>query len=247
MTMGDKLHSCESTNLSDRISRRLRNHVIKIRGLALATITVATLGACSSTHNLKVDSQFPIPLVEKIPAKIGLLLDDDLRGYSYQETVQQQGEWNLSLGSAQELLFTRLASGMFSAYVKVSSASEQSLDATLKPTITGFQFSLPEQTRSNFYEVWIKYDFQLIAPSGELLAQWQLPAYGKASRKDYSNAQNGVQHAAIAACRDAMAFFALNFTKEPDVKSWLDTLTASPNPSVERSLSKSTPAIGEAS
>lgn len=185
-------------------------------------LMLVAVGGCSGTTNLSLDAQFPVPLIKKKPVTIGLHLNDELRNFTYNEVIDKKGEWNVAIGPVQEKLFINLASGMFSDYKIVDETANSGLDGTLKPEIIDLQFSLPEQTRSNFYEVWIRYKFQLYDGDGQIIAEWPLPAYGKASKKDFRNTYAGVEAAAIAACRDAMAFFAINFTKEPQVKAWLD-------------------------
>lgn len=190
-------------------------------------VALCVLGACSSTKNLQIESRFPIPLIKKTPVNMGIYLDEPLREFTYQEVIEGKGEWNVPVGSVQPALFKNLATGMFEQFAFVESTTNAELDATLKPEIKDLQFSLPEQTRSDFYEVWINYRFQLFDTQGTAIADWALPAYGKASKKDFGNASSGVEAAAVAACRDAMAFFAINFSKEPQVKAWLQNRVAS--------------------
>lgn len=188
--------------------------------LTLFVIT-AILCACSSTKNLQLDTQFPVPLLQKTPISLGLHLDDTLLSFTYHEVINKNSKWNVTVGQVQEALFINLVAGMFTQYSLVNEAGSEGVDGTLKPEITDLQFSLPEQTRSDFYEVWIRYKFQLYRDDGTLVAEWPLPAYGKASKRDFGSAYAGVEAAAISACRDAMAFFAINFQKEPKVQQWL--------------------------
>ncbi len=65
----------------------------------------------------------------------------------------------------------------------------------------------------------------LMGPDNNLIAEWDLPAYGTANQKNYSNLQGNnpaLQQAALNACRDAMAFFAIQFQNIPEIKHWLD-------------------------
>ena len=57
---------------------------------------------------------------------------------------------------------------------------------------------MPDQTRSNYYEVWIRYKFELFDREGGLIGDWNLPAYGKASNKNYGSSTAGLQ---AAGCR----------------------------------------------
>ena len=194
-------------------------------------VLLAGLSACAGTRNLTLETNFPVPLVPKAQVTMGIALDEDLRGFTYNETIEGKGEWNVELGSVQQALFNNLASGMFEGHQILTEVSTSdgtippnipaNIDGLLKPTITDLQFSLPEQTRSDYYEVWIRYTFKLFDADGQLVTEWPLPAYGKANKKDFGNAGNGVEAAAIAACRDAMAFFAINFYKDQDIQRWL--------------------------
>ena len=47
------------------------------------------------------------------------------------------------------------------------------------------------------------------------------PAYGKAKAQEYPSNGTALLAAALSACRDAMAFFSLNFTRVPLVKNWI--------------------------
>lgn len=185
------------------------------------------LAGCSGTKNVLPQANFPIPLVDKTPITMGIHLDPALREYVYTETVGKKGEWNVALGPVQVELFNNLAQGMFAEYTVVEGDAEpigsvEGVDAVLRPSIAELQFALPEQTRSNYYEVWIRYNFQLFDANGTLISEWPLPAYGKANKNDFGNSNRGVEAAALAACRDAMAFFAINFDRDPAVKQWLD-------------------------
>jgi hypothetical protein len=183
---------------------------------------IALLGACAGTKHLEIEGTFPIPLIQKSPVNLGIHLDDALVTYIHTEAIDKKGEWEVSIGPAQQQLFNNLATGVFEGHTFVDGLiAEAPLDGVLRPTITEVQFSLPSQTRSDYYEVWIRYDFQLYDRAGNLVGAWKLPAYGKASKKNHGSSSNGLQAAAMAACRDAMAFFSINFSREPVVAKWL--------------------------
>jgi len=187
----------------------------------LAALCVLT--GCAGPTRLEVEGTFPVPLIQKSPVSLGIHLDEALTTYKHKETIEKQGEWEVSIGPAQQQLFTNLATGVFEQFTFVDSVSAAAppLDGTLYPSIQEVQFSLPSQTRSDYYEVWIRYDFQLYDRDANLVGSWNLPAYGKASKKNHGSAGSGLQAAAIAACRDAMAFFSINFSREPVVAKWL--------------------------
>lgn len=193
------------------------------------------IAACTGTKKVALDNTFPVPVMQKTPVRIGILLDETLRNYTFSGKVDKRGAWDVDIGTVQQPLFNNLATGLFEAHAFVDSPTGHGFDGVLTPQITDMQFSLPAQTRSNFYEVWIKYEFELSDVNGNSIARWTLPAYGKANNKDYGGSSSGIRAAAIAACRDAMAFFAINFGREAAVRQWLaDGKPSGPSPGQER-------------
>jgi len=192
--------------------------------------TSCLIGLCSvllacGTTRLEVDpDSFPIPVLTKTPVSLAVLLDEELTTYVHEEEIAKKGDWEVIIGPAQTPLFTNLASGVFEEYQLTEdlvSAESLGLDGTLQPQIEEVQFSLPSQTRSNYYEVWIRYQFKLFDRAGTLVKEWSLPAYGKANKKNHRSSSGGLQAAALAACRDAMAFFSINFAREPAIRQWI--------------------------
>ena len=134
----------------------------------------------------------------------------------------KRSEWKISLGAAQRSMFETLGKSVFENYALTSSISAgQTLEGVIEPRIKELQFSIPKQTRTDYFEVWIRYQFKLFDKNANLVGEWDLPAYGKAKAQDYPSDGTALQAAALSACRDAMAFFSLNFTRVPLVKNWI--------------------------
>ena len=189
---------------------------------ALAVLFIFGLMGCNTTRDLDVDSsRFPVPVMQKIPLKLSILLDDDLTSYVHNESIENQGTYNVAVGPAQKDMFTNLADGLFESYEISNTLQDTELDGIFQPTIKEVQFSIPKQTRSDYFEVWIRYQMKLYDNVGNPIGEWNLPAYGKANKNDFRSQTNGLQEAALAACRDAMAFTSLNFQSEPVVQKWL--------------------------
>ena len=183
---------------------------------------LGALAACSGPKKLAVEGVFPVPLMQKAPVSLGIYLDETLVQYLHKESIDKKGTWEVAIGPSQQALFDNLAKGVFEAHTFVSGKTiDGAWDGVLKPSIEEVQFSLPDQTRSNYYEVWIRYKFMLFDRQGSLIGEWNLPAYGKASNKNFGSSTAGLQAASMAACRDAMAFFSINFSREPVVRKWL--------------------------
>lgn len=192
----------------------------------LLTAFAVVLAAGCGGASVSVPPVLPVPLVERIPLAMGYHLSEDLLGYVHKERLKDSGDWSIELGSAQTTMFEHLLSGMFASAVPVAGpgASGQGVDAVLVPNIEEVQFSTPEQTRSDYFEVWVRYRMRLHGRDGGLIAEWPLTAYGKANARNYgmNSREPALKAAALAAMRDAMAFFTVQFRTVPSVQTWLD-------------------------
>lgn len=132
---------------------------------------------------------------------------------------------------AHEVLFSTVFDSLFEQYIEVENFEDVPSDfhGIISPSVQEVQITLPQQTRSDYYEVWIRYQLQLWDQSGELVHSWPLAAYGKANKNNYptlSRASAAALHdAAEFALRDAAASMSFYFAKEPQVQSWLDALS----------------------
>ena len=189
----------------------------------MAASAALLLAGCAGGGSVAVPQQFPVPLVEKLPLPMGIYLDEALTGYVHKEAIEGQGEWSIDLGSAQRPMFDALLRGLFIGhrFVASASAANPNVAGILAPSIEELQFTTPKQTRSEYHEVWIRYRFQLHDNQGNALGEWELTAYGKSHRQNHGMASNSLQAAALDACRDAMADFALRFARVPVVQAWL--------------------------
>ncbi|MEM6709429.1 MAG: hypothetical protein AAF648_11640 [Pseudomonadota bacterium] len=206
-------------------------YLLLLRRVAMLALLVGQLSGCLGA-SVAVPTEFPQPLLPKIPVQMGLVLTDELTRYVHEETIPDYGEWSIDIGPAQQPMFTQLFAGMFDAYQRVASSADQGgLDGVIQPTIKEVQFSIPEQTRSDYFEVWIRYEIALI-DNAQAVATLPIAAYGKANVQNYGFASTApaLQAAARAACRDAMAFFAVQFMREPAVRQWLASNAASVTP-----------------
>lgn len=180
--------------------------------------------ACMTTKVELPTNQFPVPLMQKLPISMGLFLPEALRTYQFREDLGDAGAFEIEIGDAQQAMFVNLLTGMFDQMAQVDSVSaDAGVDAILVPNIAEMQFSTPQQTRTDYFEVWIRYQFQLYSPDGTLLADWPLTAYGKANTQNYMMGSTSptLRQAALNACRDAMAFFTVQFRTVPAVQQWL--------------------------
>ena len=199
------------------INAQINNPIIR----SLYLLLILACVGCAAP-NVEITSTFPTPNVRKAPVNLGFYLPDELTNYTYSQKMGKRSEWKISLGAAQQSMFETLGKSVFENYALTSSISAgQTLEGVIEPRIKELQFSIPKQTRTDYFEVWIRYQFKLFDKNANLVGEWDLPAYGKAKAQDYPSDGTALQAAALSACRDAMAFFSLNFTRVPLVKNWI--------------------------
>ncbi|MGM0634270.1 MAG: hypothetical protein ACQETO_14010, partial [Pseudomonadota bacterium] len=85
------------------------------------------------------------------------------------------------------------------------------------------QLALPQKTRLDVYEVWVRYNMRLAEPDGDTIADWVMTAYGKVEQESLRSADASIGSATVAALRDLGSSFALGFTGVPGVRDWLES------------------------
>jgi hypothetical protein len=206
---------------------------ICVRGALCVALALVAVG-CGSGATIAMQGEFPKPVIAPLPLHVGLVLNDALTGYVHDEEIKGLGHWHIEVGQLQRKLFRDIVTAMFDGVTEVPSPEvANSVDGVLVPSIVDFQISIPAQTRSDFYEVWIKYSIRLYDAGGGLVVEWPLTAYGKASQGDYSVLKDkdrpGMHDATMVALRDAGAFLSLRFAEVPEVKKWLAAHSAEGN------------------
>lgn len=191
------------------------------RSIWSVLLASVVLTGCSSS--VIVESQFPSPLVEALPIRMGVILDDELYNYIYTEQIPQQSVWTIALGDANVAMLEPLFNKMFSETRQVDavpvSAQDGALDAVLHTRLEKFEFDVPVGERDEFVEVWMQYQLTLYEPTGEMIAQWPVSGYGKSELT--RDREGAVQRAAVVAMREVGANIATKFADQPQVKYWL--------------------------
>jgi len=161
-------------------------------------------------------TRLPVPVVEPLPISVGIHLSDELRAHTHEETIQNFGTYRIAVGPAQNLMFDNLATGLFAQHRFLERGEDlpSDVNAILVPSIKELQFSIPQQSNSDFFEVWLKYNFRLITPDGSPIAEWPMQAYGRANARNYGLLEDTTS--------DAMAVFTFKFKRVPGVDSWLE-------------------------
>ncbi|MDG2090737.1 MAG: hypothetical protein P8J61_06495 [Gammaproteobacteria bacterium] len=190
-------------------------------------VLCSILSACASTNTITIGGSYPSPLVPQLPLTLGVIYNESFSSYSFTEVDEYSGEdqYIINSGASQVDLFSTILPAVFSEVIYLNSLDEAAaypdLDMIFEPVIEEFQIGLPQKTRLDVYEIWVKYNMRLSSPNGNSIADWVMTAYGKSPQSNFGSVDAGVNEAAIEAFRDLAATFSLGFTSIPEVNNWL--------------------------
>ena len=189
--------------------------------LSLAALVNASLAACSSS--VLVEADFPDPLVEVLPVRIGVILDEALTGYEHYEEIPQQATYSIHIGDANAVMLDQLFGAMFAETqpvddVPLGPADRVGLDGVLRPELEKYEFEVPIGEKDEFVEVWMQYRLRLYETDGELIVEWPVSGYGKA---ELGNREEALNRATVVAMREVGATISTKFNEQPQVGYWL--------------------------
>lgn len=187
---------------------------------SLSLFVGAGLAGCSSS--VVVQSDFPAPLVEPLPVRMGVIFDEELHNYIYYEELPQHAAWTIDIGDANVGMLEPLFGGMFSEIELIDSvddAAAANVDGVLFPKLEKFEFDVPIGRRDEFAEVWLQYALTLYEPDGNVVDRWTVSGYGKSELE--RDQEEAVKRAAIVALRDVGATIATKFSDQQPIKYWL--------------------------
>jgi hypothetical protein len=166
---------------------------------------------------LTVPNTFPEPVVEPLPLDVALVFSDEFANYRYRENVEGDAKWDIDIGKANVALFESVSRRLFRSATRVPSRptgpAAASFNAIIEPSVAAFEFSLPSQSGTEQYSVWIRYTVKVFRPDGELLTTWNISAYGESGSTLLRPARS-MQQATILALRDAAATLTVGFVTE---------------------------------
>ena len=131
----------------------------------------------------------------------------NFENYVHREQVYGREDWSINLGNSNVALFTQLFGFMFEKLTILQAGDDPKLldiDALIEPSIDAFEFSVPNQSKTDSFAVWIRYRIKIYDREGALVSNWPVSAYGKSQTKSISNSE-ALERAAILAMRDAAA------------------------------------------
>jgi hypothetical protein len=197
--------------------RHVRRHetlkTVRVAALALALVLLTACGGIT----IVPDPRLPQPLLQPLPAAVGLILPSELRNYRHKET-RWGVDWQIDLGPGHVHLMHDVFRDAFAhveEFKDVAAARAGSgLKALFEPRIDQYSFVTDRDTVGHYYAVTIRYRIALYTPQGEKLDTLTLNGYGSALAQGMSNGKP-LERATLAAMRDAAAKFLVQFPEQP--------------------------------
>jgi hypothetical protein len=187
----------------------------KLRIVATAALG-SVLVACGGIQ-IRPDPVLPTALVTPMPARVGLLVTDEMRNFVHKET-RWGVEWSINLGPGHLALSRRLFGQEFAQVAEFSeleqARGDPGLKAIFEPRIDQYSFATARETGGRYYAVTIRYRINLFTPQGAAVDTYTLTGYGTALARGMSSGAP-LQLATLAAMRDAAAKFLVQFPDQP--------------------------------
>ena len=206
----------------------------------LTLMTLLVLAACTSREVI-VEGTFPTPLVDPVPASVGVLFTQEFKEHELLDDATGRGEvsWRVSTGTAQVEFWSTLFPAFFQNVVFIESYEDlqtYDVDAVLIPQVADVQYAIPLYTNVKVYEIWMRYNLALVEPEQIIdednatislenmqpFTEWPLTAYGKTPTAFMQSDIDAVNLAAVMALRDAGANFITSFLRVPGVMDWIE-------------------------
>ena len=182
------------------------------------------------------DPSIPDPLVEKIPISVAVKFPDEFEHFVHEEQGIDKKKWTLDLGRSNELLFTKLFRAMFNDLTVIDDdvdIRDMPIDALIEPSIDAFEFSVPSQSHTPSFAVWIRYRIKIFDSEGNQFANWPVSAYGK-SLSTAMGEDDALHRAAVLAMRDAAALIIMRMDRDTGIsklnRQQLSSGATSPGP-----------------
>lgn len=179
-----------------------------VRATCLSALFI--LWGCASGAYVVPAVSIPSPLIDAYPITVGIYYSDEFKTYIHEDPNPKRGQkYVIELGSNQEQVFDSSLGGLFEKMVSLDSTDPSNIevDGIFKPEIVSVDLNIPARSGSDYYEVWVRYNIQLLEPSGTEIHRWTVNAYGKVNRRDYGSvmerASDALQQATENALRDA--------------------------------------------
>jgi len=182
---------------------------------SVATLIAIGIAGCGGAKVTLLDPGIPEPLIDQLPLSVMARYPEVFDHFVHEEQVLGKEKWSIDLGRSNRLLFTQLFGSMFTDFAVVEGdvdSGDLTFDALIEPSIDAFEFSVPSQSQTDDFAVWIRYRIKIFDDNGVLIANWPIAAYGKSQSSTFGS-DEALRRAAVLAMRDAAALIILQMDK----------------------------------
>ncbi len=142
--------------------------IAKLRTLVIGVSIIVVVAGCGSRVRLDPPT-IPSPNINRIPISVAVRLPENFESYVHEEDVLGREEWTIDLGRSNAVFFTQLLAYMFDTVVMLQPDDDPEMfdfDALIEPSIDAFEFSVPNQTKTDAFAVWIRYRIKVYDRQG---------------------------------------------------------------------------------
>jgi hypothetical protein len=183
--------------------------------LSLLPALAVLLAACGGVR-VTPDGGLPKALVQPMQARIGLVLDDELRNFKHEET-RASANWAVDLGPGHQQMLKAVFAASFSNVEVFRNFDEaraaSGLQGLFAPHIEQYSFASARETGGTYWAVTLRYRIGVFTPQGESTDSLTLTGYGSAG--DTGRAGPSLVNATRAAMRDAAAKLLVQMPRQP--------------------------------
>jgi hypothetical protein len=214
---------------------------LSIRCLLL--VSAATLAGCGAV-NVAPTMDIPVPLVERVPATVGVHYSAAFRDYVHKEK-RQSTEYAITLGAAHVTGLGRLLNVMFDKVVEVESpAAAATLTPapalTLDPHFEEYSFLTPRDVSGGYFAVTIAYRFDIYDSQGRRVDSLRFSGFGREPETTMGGTDEPLRLATRRAMRDAGSKVAVELTAQDSVARLLRGEAVEPMKSPEELAAEET-------
>jgi hypothetical protein len=186
-----------------------------LRKLSVLAAGAAVLTGCGGVE-IKPSAPLPKPIMQAMPAHVGLVIPGDMREFTHNET-RWGVDWTVALGEGHKNLMLQVLKESFAEVREFRDIEEAKaapgLKAIFEPRIENYSFVTARETGGRYYAVTIRYRIELYSPTGEKVDSLTLTGYGNALAKGISSGKP-LTDASRSAMRDAAAKFLVQFPEQ---------------------------------
>ena len=207
--------------------------------------TSALLAGCGSQNLTLAEPTIPAPLMAALPYRVAVQYGENMYDFTHREEHLGDKQWTIQLGDSNKRVYDQILSSLFPGATFIGPAEPiptDQYDMVLRPSIQAFEFALPQQSRTDAYTVWIRYQIEVFNRFGTKVGTWPINAYGKSGAERFEGT-DAIQRAATLAMRDAAALISMRLSAQ--AARIADDQTGGPNDTAQLAADAGDEAAGD--